>query len=206
MNFWTLQQRLVWVVIFFPAFTRCSFTKGWILDSIVTWLSYIGLRGVQVVPAMFLISLSTFLFLTSDISGSCWHLIFKWKWFSWMKGVPLQPSRHRWHLSLVFKESVVFCINEAFMDKIDWTFTFALYFFEVWHCHQENSRNIYKLQFFKDKLGVIPRKTLFHFRSYSIRSYSNLDLIPTLCNLACQNFRSYSIRSYSLGLIPTSTC
>ena len=107
MNFWTLQQRLMWVVIFFLRLpiAHCSFTKGWILDSIVTWLSCICLRGVQVVPAMFLISLSTFLFLTFlDISGSCWHLIFKWKW------LPLQPSRHRWHLSLVFRESTLFFV------------------------------------------------------------------------------------------------
>ena len=89
---------------------HCSFTKGWIMDSIVTWLSYICLRGVQVVPAMFLISLSTFLFLTSDISGSCWFSIFKWKWLSWMKAVPLQPSRHRWHLSLVFRKSALFFV------------------------------------------------------------------------------------------------
>ena len=90
------------------------------------------------------------------------------------------------------------------MDKIDWTFTFALYFFEVWHCHLENLRKIHKLQFFKDKLDVIPLLTLFQFRSYSIRSYSNLDLVPPLCNWACHNLRSYSIRSYSLDLIPTS--
>ena len=113
MNFWTLQLSgwCGWWIFFLRSpIAHCSFTKGWILDSILTWLSYIYLRGVQVVPAVFLISLSTFFFLTSDISGSCWHLIFKWKWLSWMKAVPLQPSRHRWHLSLVFRESALFFV------------------------------------------------------------------------------------------------
>ena len=72
------------------------------------------------------------------------------------------------------------------------------------NCCLEKSRKSNKFQFFKNKLGVIPLQTLVHFRSYSINSYSNLALSPTLCNLACQKVRSYSFRSYSPDLIPTT--
>ena len=97
---------------FSPAFTHCplQFHRRLNIGSYCD-MSYICLRGVQVVPARFSISLSTFLFLTSDISGSCWHLIFKRKWLSAMKAVPLQPFRHRWHLSLVFRESALFFVK-----------------------------------------------------------------------------------------------
>ena len=36
---------------------------------------------------------------------------------SWMKAVPLQPFRHRWHLSLVFRESALFFVY----TKPSWT-------------------------------------------------------------------------------------
>ena len=62
------------------------------------------------------------------------------------------------------------------------------------------TKRSHKFRFLKDKLDVIPHWTLLSFRSYS-----NLDLIPTLCNSACKKFRSYSIRSYSLDLVPTYT-
>ena len=130
---------------FFPAFTHCplQFHKrlniGFYSDMTVIYLFE---RCASCTCNVFNFTLN-FFFLTSDASGSCWHLIFKWKWLSWMKAVSYQPFRHRWHLSCFQGIGVVFCINEAVMDKIDWTFTFALYFFEVWHCHLENSRKIY---------------------------------------------------------------
>ena len=67
------------------------------------------------------------------------------------------------------------------------------------------TKKSHKFRFFKDKLVVIPIWTLFHFRSSSIRSCSNLDPIPPLCNWAYQHFRSYSIISYYLDLIPPSS-
>ena len=53
-----------------------------------------------------------------------------------MKAVPSQPSRHRWHLSLV-KESALLFYKESFHGVNDRSFTFALYSHKLWHNHRE---------------------------------------------------------------------
>ena len=124
---------------FFLAFTHCSFTKGWILDSIVTWLSYICLRGVHVVPAMFLISLSTFLFLTSDISGLYSHLA--------IDGILVLFSGNR--RCFLYKWS---------LHRQKWLnlHVCPLFFRNLALPPGKLTKNSHKLQFFKDKLDVIP--------------------------------------------------
>ena len=95
---------------FFPPFTHCplQFHKrlniGFYRDMTVKHLFERCARCTCKVLNFTL----NFFFLTSDNSGSCRHLIFKWKWLFWMKAVLLQPSGHRWHLSLFLRESAMF--------------------------------------------------------------------------------------------------